>query len=313
MVRSAIHRLADALNAATSPLFVLDERRRIVFWNEACERWTGAAAEALLGAVCVYQAPEPLDDSTPPDEPASEGSGTSAAEQGRLPAKDGRIAAILAAGLCPSPAALGGLRCRERREVWLRKNECLGAWVEYLPLARGPDEVSPIVALVDLAAPGPAPTDGLPPYTPAPEAIEKYMVEPAPGEPSAESLHRALVRFRARLGRRYAPEQFVGADPRIARARAQAALAALGDQSVMIVGPAGVGKEHLARAIHYSRHGDGAAEWAALACGALGAELLGSTLAALVARQSAAGPAPIALSLGGSSSLAPRRRAGRCS
>ncbi len=48
----------------------------------------------------------------------------------------------------------------------------------------------------------------------------------------------------------------------------------------MIVGPTGSGKEHLARSIHYARGSDENASLLPLACGALGGELLWSTIRA---------------------------------
>jgi len=40
----------NLINNATAPIFVLDSRHRIIFWNKACEELTGFAAEEMIGA-----------------------------------------------------------------------------------------------------------------------------------------------------------------------------------------------------------------------------------------------------------------------
>lgn len=70
------------LDAASQPLYVLDEDRRIVFFNAAFRRWLGAVADELVGRRCTYHS-------------AAEAIGADA----------------LATILCPPPAAFSGKRC----------------------------------------------------------------------------------------------------------------------------------------------------------------------------------------------------------
>ena len=71
--------LARLLNDADSPVYVLDEDRKIVFCNAACARWTHVAAGELLDLQCVYHAPANADDGSD-----------------------------VAAGLCPPPKVFAG-------------------------------------------------------------------------------------------------------------------------------------------------------------------------------------------------------------
>lgn len=74
--------LGRLLDGASQPLYILDEDRKIVFYNAAFRRWLGAVADDLLGRRCAYHS-------------APEAAGIDA----------------LTAGLCPPPAAFSGRRC----------------------------------------------------------------------------------------------------------------------------------------------------------------------------------------------------------
>ena len=69
------------------------------------------------------------------------------------------------------------------------------------------------------------------------------------------------------------------------RARAQADLAARSCASVVIVGPQGSGRQHLASVIHYAANPEGAGPLVPLDCSVLDSELIRSTLAALAGRR----------------------------
>ena len=92
------------------------------------------------------------------------------------------------------------------------------------------------------------------------------------------TLHAELARWRHRLAGRYRLERMVGTSSAAARVRAQVSLAAAAPASVLIVGPPGSGKEHVAKAIHYRRPPELTGALVPVACAALDAELLISTL-----------------------------------
>ena len=110
-------------------------------------------------------------------------------------------------------------------------------------------------------------------------------------------MHAAIARFRQQREACYAFERLIGANPAIVRARAQAALAAASGENVLIVGPSGSGKQHLARTIHQRRCAGRPGQIVPLACALLGADLLRSTLVALDTRRTAPGDGPTTLLL----------------
>ncbi len=59
--RPGIAEFARLLTAVADPLYVVDERRRIVDVNEACARWLGCKPEELLGRECRYVPVESTD------------------------------------------------------------------------------------------------------------------------------------------------------------------------------------------------------------------------------------------------------------
>ena len=191
-----------------------------------------------------------------------------------------------AAGLCPSPAVLAGremsgtVACVDG-EGRLRRRRA-----RFVPLGGGPDDTIGLIALVD--------TEDLPEHeTPA----------AGPGETEAAWLHEEIRTFRHQAAARFRLDRLVGDSPAIRRARAQVALAAHSGASVLVVGPAGSGRRHVAAAIHYgtpSRPFGGASSCPTdgrtgslipLACSVLGADLIHSTVAALAARRPLPGQA----------------------
>ena len=53
-IRSDAKRLAELLSKSGTPIYALDDRRRIIFCNDACTAWLGLQAEQLLGIRCDY-------------------------------------------------------------------------------------------------------------------------------------------------------------------------------------------------------------------------------------------------------------------
>jgi DNA-binding NtrC family response regulator len=107
---------------------------------------------------------------------------------------------------------------------------------------------------------------------------------PALFDPLSENLHQQLREFRRRLGRRYELDRLVGESPAMQRVRAQVVAAAKSRANTVIVGPQGCGREHVARAIHYGRRSDPPSPIAPLDCALADAEILQSTIVALIQR-----------------------------
>lgn len=104
--------------------------------------------------------------------------------------------------------------------------------------------------------------------------------------PESQILHDKLAAFRRQAGTRYSFDRLVGASPKMRRVRAQAELAAQSQSGVLIVGPRGSGREHLARAIHVASR-DAGGTLVPLACPLLDAETLQSTVRKLKHRPTA--------------------------
>jgi DNA-binding NtrC family response regulator len=115
----------------------------------------------------------------------------------------------------------------------------------------------------------------------------------APEEAADESawLHDQLRRFRQQAGARYGAAGLAGDGPAIRRVRAQIDVAAASTASVLVVGPPGSGRQHVARAIHYAAPPAVRGPMVPLACSLLGADLVRSTIASLAARCAASGQA----------------------
>jgi len=178
-----------------------------------------------------------------------------------------------AAALCPPPSAYLG-RPVDGRLVLPQDDgtaEEHSAW--FLPLRPADQRGSFVLVIVDVA--------------PASPAARGSTVE----TPPAESLHERLAVARRRQRERYTPERLIGTSAPICRARAQAVLATKSHATVLVVGPVGSGREHIARTIHGGRAGPDGPPLVPLACDLLQAELLQSTLEAVSRSQESAAAA----------------------
>ncbi len=179
-------------------------------------------------------------------------------------------ALLAAARLCPPPTVFAG-------QTQSAQVSALGAGGvlkfrsgTFFPLSDGHDGSAAVMALLQGHDEAPATAD----------------TRSAGASESSAQLHDLVARFRAGLERRYRPDSLIGIHPAVARVRAQIDIAARTGACTLVVGPVGVGKDHVARAIHYSAGGDG--NLVSLACAVLEPPLMQSTLRALVARNAAA-------------------------
>jgi DNA-binding NtrC family response regulator len=167
--------------------------------------------------------------------------------------------ASIAAGLCPPPKVFSG----QPQVAVVRSTGKDGRLVyrrgHFLPLGDGQDESAEVIAIL--------------------AAQDCSAVDPAPATESDALLHDQVHRFRMQLAGRFRPDSLIGNNPAIGRARTQIELARSVATSVLILGPGGSGKEHVAKAIHYGRSEFG--DLVPLACAVLEANLLRSTLRAL--------------------------------
>jgi DNA-binding NtrC family response regulator len=266
MPRHRLHtaELVKLLESAAQPLYVLDDALVIVYLNEACRTWLGAGADELIGRKCDYHS----------------GNELTGLER-------------TAAGLCPPPAVLEGrevsadvAKFPTQQEVGGLKptlpvsadvagpttGQTLFRRARFVPLRQPDEEVLCIIALVD-------PQDRT---EQTPEIAASEDNEP-------QELHAQLQRFRQQTALRYRCERVAGVTPAMRRARAQAEVAAATRASVLLVGPPGSGRHHLAEVIYYGGPADACGPLVPLECGFLDVELIQSTLRSLAAERKSGG------------------------
>jgi len=241
--------LAKMLAAITVPVYLLDERREIVYCNRACADWLELPAEEVVGKTCAYAS-----SSDPSADPIHR----------QLD------------GLCPPPEVFSGVRSSAVICCVAGGDRLIRRRAECIPLAddaNGWPGVLVVADSHDLTADGTGTAAGF-----AAESQE---------DSSGESLllHARLQQFHHELRRHGQMDRLVGDSPAMQRVRAQVRLAAADSATALVIGPAGSGRQHVARAVHYARRGADAGSLVPLSCALLGTELLRSTLLALLGRE----------------------------
>jgi DNA-binding NtrC family response regulator len=135
----------------------------------------------------------------------------------------------------------------------------------FVPLANGADMSSPVLAILN--------------------PVEHFRLDLTGHPNGSAALHDELQVLQRELKLRYGVHSILGSSPAMMRARAQVKLAAESAASVLIIGPRGTGKEHLAKAIHFAHCESSGGTLLPLSCAVLSPELLRSTLKAMAARR----------------------------
>lgn len=116
----------------------------------------------------------------------------------------------------------------------------------------------------------------------APESPPQFA---ANGQVTPQQLHALLQRLRGEMGRRFHISQLIGDSDAIRRVREQVRLAAAARSRVLIVGPPGSGREHVARTIHFSQPPAATGPLVPIDCPVVDAERMQSTLTAALRKQ----------------------------
>jgi hypothetical protein len=187
--------------------------------------------------------------------------------------------------LCPPPAAFAGHRTEgivyAVSSNQLRRREAL-----FLPLDGGLGAAS--AAVLVLGASSDLDSDG---------AASLETATPACKADDSSLLHERLIRFHIEQTARHRLERFVGDSPAMQLVRSQARVAIVSGASAVIAGPAGSGREELARTIHYATvesQTERRGQRTPLLLPLDGSLLTGEVLASAVAALSAHGRAPAA-------------------
>ncbi|HLA83941.1 MAG TPA: helix-turn-helix domain-containing protein [Thermoguttaceae bacterium] len=240
--------LVRVFNSSGRPIYVLDDELSFVFCNEACAEWIGPATGELLGRRCVYRTSPAHGDAATVD--------------------------ALLEGLCPPPIVLSGREAVATVAVPGPDGVPRRRRARFVPV--GPTEGEPLV-VIGLVEPAD--------LTEADLAVADETFAPTleSAEPDADRLHDQIRRFRQEAAGRYGAERLVGASPAMRLARAQLELAAASSAAVLVVGPVGSGRQHVAHAIHYARDPRREGTLFPVDCAVLGADVIRSTVRALAA------------------------------
>jgi DNA-binding NtrC family response regulator len=162
------------------------------------------------------------------------------------------------AALCPPPQALAGEPSAGTVSCVARDGRMVHRRAEFVPLDVGGGGVLVLLAATDMS----------------PQELAKEIS----GEPTADDLHRAIRRFRRTQAAQYGAPSLIGGNSAIQKVRAQAAAAAASGANVLIVGPPGSGRAHVARLIHYRAAVDADVPLTPLDCRTLNDDLMRRTL-----------------------------------
>ena len=180
----------------------------------------------------------------------------------------------VAPGLCPSPEVLAGRETSGTIACVDAEGRLRRRGARFVPLGGSPADTVGLIVLVD--------AEDLP-------DAERGTAGPPPDQTEAAQLHDLVRAFRHQAAERVRLDRLIGETPATRRVRAQVVLAAQNRASVLVVGPTGSGRQHVAEAIHYAARSATPGSLIPLACSVLGADLIRSTIAALASRRPAPG------------------------
>lgn len=162
------------------------------------------------------------------------------------------------AALCPPPRALEGAACAGTVSCVARDGRLVHRRAEFIPLATAGGGVLVLLAAADMAP-------------------HELAAEISP-EPTGDELHRTIRRFRRSQAAHHGMASLVGESPAMQKVRDQVAAAVASGANVLIVGPPGSGRAHVARAIHYRGDAETDVAFVPVDCGLLTDDLLRRTL-----------------------------------
>ena len=173
--------------------------------------------------------------------------------------------AVAAAALCPPPQAFLGETCTGQILWKNAAGEVVGRPATFVPV-RVEEPAGVLVVLGD----------------PRRVAVESSPVSLELA--TSETLHQRLQQLVQRMRTRFRLDQLVGDSSAMRRVRDQVATAITSRARVVIQGPTGSGREHVARTIAYGEKGDVDRAVLPLACGTLDIDLLDASIAAATRR-----------------------------
>jgi DNA-binding NtrC family response regulator len=135
--------------------------------------------------------------------------------------------AALAASLCPPPEVFGGNEATLPAHIIHRQGEAIPRLLHFFPLRGAEGATTAVLGIISQ----------LPPAIPRDES-------------PARQLHAELAALRTALRTRFGPHSLVARSAAMRRVLSQVAIAQESQAGVLLTGPPGAGKTHLARVIH---------------------------------------------------------------
>lgn len=229
------------LSESPLPIYVLDTQRSIVFANPAFGQWTGSDTKSWIGRICNYH---------------TEG--------------DRQDGDTQAAYLSPPPEVFLGKNIQGNVSCCGVDGQILTHRAQFIALS---DQATTCPGVIAIVYPNPtATTDELSEHVP--------FIALADGESAASELHDQIRKLRQKEARFYALDRLVGNSSIMHHVRQQVNIAILSHANTLIWGPSGVGKQHIARTIHFGSRLVGSI--LPCDCALLDVELLKTTLTAFV-------------------------------
>lgn len=173
----------------------------------------------------------------------------------------GTTSAEIAASLCPPPEVFAGVLVSVGVKLLHSSGQLVSRTVDYVPLGEDPLHCVGVLAMVYEAD--------------ASRARRSHTSE------SAE-LHQRLMEVRRIWMSDRWVDELIGTSPAIQQVRDQIELASRGRTRVLVYGPSGSGREHVARLLHRRTSPDRLGQLVPLCCPLLDAELLQATITTLV-------------------------------
>jgi transcriptional regulator with AAA-type ATPase domain len=249
---SAAGTLTSLLDKSTRPIYVVNDHRRVIYCNEALAAWLDLKRERIVGRNVEYH-------SEPP--------GTTSQGRDNSPLS----------GLCPPPHALVGMPCQGTISSMARDGRLAHRRAEFVPLGTPPTEE---LSRRGLATSEKAHTAVLV-LLAADDLLPQQVAVELSGEPAPDEMHRAIRQFRRGQAGQYALHSLLGDSSAMRKVRAQVTAAAASGANVLVFGPAGSGRGHVARAIHYQSAADPVPKFIPIQCEVVSEELLRRALDAL--------------------------------
>lgn len=222
--RSGWNELRRLFDSVAVPWFVVGADRRIVWCNQALAQAAELDADELVNRTCRYHTPET---NSRPD--------------------------AIAAALCPPPdfnpqeSTVVIVAWRNTAGEELRYQATFTSLVDPTPPPQQAGKSNPIEEVAAVLVRLRGPLQHAAGVAKTPEAI--LLAD----DPSSAELHQQVRSFRLTWSRRYQVDRLIGGSPQVQRIREQVEMASASMASVLIVGPEGSGRRHLARSIHYSQ------------------------------------------------------------